>query len=87
VLDVVIDIAREKNVTPSQLSLAWTFRNDIVTSTIIGPRKMEQYEDNIKALDIKLTDEDNKRLDKVSLPGRTILSYYEADYNSYKYRW
>jgi aryl-alcohol dehydrogenase-like predicted oxidoreductase len=87
VLDVVIDIAKEKNVTPSQLSLAWTFRNDIVTSTIIGPRTMEQYEDNIKALDIKLTDEDNKRLDKVSLPGRTILSYYEADYNSYKYRW
>lgn len=87
VLDVIIEIAKEKNVTPSQLSLAWTFRNDIVTSTIIGPRTIEQYEDNIKALDIKLTDEDNKRLDKVSLPGRTILSYYEADYNSYKYRW
>jgi len=87
VLDVVIDIAKEKNVTPSQLSLAWTFRNDIVTSTIIGPRTMEQYEDNIKALDIKLTDEDNKRLDRVSLPGRTILSYYEAYYNAYKYRW
>lgn len=87
VLDVVIDIAREKNVTPSQLSLAWTFRNDIVTSTIIGPRTIEQYEDNIKALDIKLTDEDNKRFDKVSLPGRTILSYYEADYNPYKYHW
>jgi aryl-alcohol dehydrogenase-like predicted oxidoreductase len=87
VLDVIIEIAKEKNVTPSQLSLAWTLRNDIVNSTIIGPRTMEQYEDNIKALDIKLTDEDNKRLDKVSLPGRTILSYYEADYNSYKYRW
>jgi aryl-alcohol dehydrogenase-like predicted oxidoreductase len=87
VLDVIIEIAKEKNVTPSQLSLAWTLRNDIVTSTIIGPRTMEQYEDNIKALDIKLTDEDNNRLDKVSLPGRTILSYYEADYNSYKYRW
>jgi aryl-alcohol dehydrogenase-like predicted oxidoreductase len=87
VLDVVIDTAKEKNVTPSQLSLAWTFRNDIVTSTIIGPRTMEQYVDNIKALDIKLTDEDNKRFDKVSLPGRTILSYYEADYNPYKYHW
>ena len=87
VLDVVISIAKEKSVTPSQLSLAWTLRNDIVTSTIIGPRTMEQYEDNIKAWEIKLTEDDNKRLDEASLPGRTILSYYEADYNAYKYRW
>ena len=87
VLDVVISIAKEKSVTPSQLSLAWTLRNDIVTSTIIGPRTMEQYEDNIKALEIKLTEDDNKRIDEASLPGRTILSYYEADYNANKYRW
>lgn len=86
-LDVVISIAKEKNVTPSQLSLAWTLRNDIVTSTIIGPRTMEQYEDNTKALEIKLTEDEKVRLDKVSLPGRTILSYYEADFNAYKYRW
>lgn len=87
VLDVLMAIAKEKNVTPSQLALAWTMREDIVTSTIIGPRTMDQYEDNIKALDVKISEEDNQKFDKVSLPGRTILSYYEADYNPYKYRW
>jgi aryl-alcohol dehydrogenase-like predicted oxidoreductase len=87
VLDALKDIAKEKNVTPSQLALAWTLRKDIITSSIIGPRTMQQYEDNIKALDVKISEEDNQRLDKVSLPGRTILSYYEADYNPYQYRW
>lgn len=87
VLDVLLKIAKEKNVTPSQLALAWTLRNDAVTSTIIGPRTIEQYDDNINAVDIKLNDDDNIEFDKVSLPGRTILSYYEADYNSNKYRW
>ena len=87
VLDVLFEIAKEKNKTPSQLALAWTLRKDIVTSTIIGPRTMEQYEDNIKALDVKINADDDQRFDKVSLPGRTILSYYEADYNPYKHRW
>jgi 1-deoxyxylulose-5-phosphate synthase len=83
----VTDTAKEKNATPSQVALAWTLQKDVVTSTIIGPRTLDQYNDNIKALDVKLTEEDNKKFDKVSLPGRTILSYYEADYNPYKYRW
>lgn len=87
VLDVLVEIAKEKDVTPSQLALAWTKRKDAVTSTIIGPRTMQQYEDNIKASEVKISEEDNKRFDKVSLPGRTILSYYEADYNSVKHRW
>ena len=87
VLDVLIELANKKNVTPSQLALAWTLRKDVVTSTIIGPRTMEQYEDNVKALDVVLSDEDNARFDAISLPGRTILSYYEADYSPYKYQW
>ena len=87
VLDVLKEIANEKNVTLSQLALAWTMRKEVVTSTIIGPRTMDQYADNIKALNVTISVEDSQRFDKVSLPGRTILSYYEADYNPYQFRW
>ena len=87
VLDVLIEIAKDKNVTPSQLALAWTLRKDVVTSTIIGPRTIKQYEENIKALDVKISEENERKFDKVSLPGRAILSYYEADYSPYKYHW
>ena len=87
VLDVLNDVAKEKNVTPSQLALAWTMRKDVVTSTIIGPRTIEQYDDNIEALGVKISKEDDQKFDAVSLPGRTILSYYEADFNSSRYRW
>ena len=85
VLDVLIEIAKEKNCTPSQLAIAWTIRREGITSSIIGPKNLEQLNDNLGALDLKLSDDDNKRLDEVSKSGRTILSYYEADFNNYKY--
>ncbi|MDO8550331.1 MAG: aldo/keto reductase [Ignavibacteria bacterium] len=86
VLDVVEEIAKEKNCTPAQLSLAWTIQKPEITSSIIGPKNIEQLIDNLGALKVKFTDEDNKRVDAASKPGRTILSYYEADFSYYKYR-
>ncbi len=86
VLDVVEEISNEKNCTSSQVALAWTIQKPEITSSIIGPKNVNQLIDNLGALKVKITDEDNKRFDKVSKPERTILSYYEADFNSYKYR-
>jgi len=39
-----------------------------VTSIIIGARRMAQLEDNIEALDVKLTQEERARLDKLTQP-------------------
>jgi aryl-alcohol dehydrogenase-like predicted oxidoreductase len=86
VLDVVEEIAKEKDCTSSQLALAWTIQKREITSSIIGPKNLDQLIDNLGALKVKLTDEDNRRFDKASKPGRTILSYYEADFSYYKYR-
>ena len=49
VLDVVEPIAQEKDCTPSQLALAWCAHQPGITSPIIGPRTMEQLEDNLRA--------------------------------------
>ena len=51
-------LAESKRVTLSQFALAWVLANPIVTSAIIGPRTMQQYEDNLKALDCQVTPED-----------------------------
>lgn len=48
---------------------------------------MAQLEENIGAVNVKITDEDRKRLDEVSKPGLTIVPYYEADFGPHKQRW
>ena len=87
VLELVIDMASEKKCSPSQIALAWTIQKPGITSSIVGPKDIEQLEDNLGAIEIIIEDEDNKRIDEVTKPGRTILSYYEADFGPYKYNW
>lgn len=50
--------AESKGCSASQFSLAWCLANPILTSVIVGPRTMEQFNDNIQALDVDITDED-----------------------------
>jgi len=87
VLETLEKIAGEKGCTVSQLALAWCAQQPGITSPIIGPRTMEQLEDNLGALNVKITDEDKTRIDAVAPPGREIVSYYEADFGPHEYRW
>lgn len=73
-------IAGEKGVTLSQLALAWAASKPGITSPIIGPRTMEQLEDNLKALEVRLTEEDHTRIDEISPPGTAVSPFYEADF-------
>src|SRR3712207_7050478 len=52
----------EKGCTLSQLALAWCVQQPGVTSPIIGPRTMEQLEDNLAALTVTITDRKSTRL-------------------------
>ena len=87
VLDVVKKLAEKKECTPSQFSLAWVIQKPAVTSAIIGPRNIEQLDDNLKAAEVKLDEKDNDQIDEVSRPGEFISSFYEADFGPYKYNW
>jgi aryl-alcohol dehydrogenase-like predicted oxidoreductase len=66
ILDVLVGIARKREVSPAQIALAWILANEAVSSVIIGARKMPQLEDNLKAIDITLTAEEMTALDEVS---------------------
>ncbi|MHB0877450.1 MAG: aldo/keto reductase [Anaerolineae bacterium] len=87
VLDVVQAIATEKGCSPGQLAIAWVARQGGVTAPIIGPRTMAQLEDNLGAIDVRLEDEDLKRLDAVAPPGGVIVPYYEANFGPHRFRW
>jgi aryl-alcohol dehydrogenase-like predicted oxidoreductase len=66
VLDVLSTVAGRHNVSVAQIALAWILANDVVTSVIIGARKLSQLDDNLKAIDVVLTPEDKKELDEAS---------------------
>jgi aryl-alcohol dehydrogenase-like predicted oxidoreductase len=50
---------------PADVALAWLLHNPVVTAPIIGPRTMEQLTGSLRALEIKLTDEQMKQLDEI----------------------
>ena len=55
--------------TLTQFSLAWVLANPTITSLIIGPRTMEQLEDNLGCLDCTLTAADETAIDQLVPPG------------------
>lgn len=64
VLDAVLTIAHELGVTPGQVAIAWAGTHGAVP--IIGPRSLEQLQDNLGALAVELSAEQVARLDAVS---------------------
>jgi aryl-alcohol dehydrogenase-like predicted oxidoreductase len=56
---------RKRGVNPSQFALAWCLANPIVSSVIIGPRTMEQLDDNLGCLDVQITSDDEAFIDSV----------------------
>jgi aryl-alcohol dehydrogenase-like predicted oxidoreductase len=65
-IDMVKTIAKEKETTCSAVSLAWLLAKPTVTSVIFGARSIEQLDDNLKAVDVKLSADQVKRLDDAS---------------------
>ncbi len=68
VLDRVIQLGRERGVSPAQIALAWMLHKPYVTAPIIGATKMQHLEEAIAALDIVLSPEEMDRLEAAYQP-------------------
>lgn len=66
IVDVVNDIGMAHGVSGAVVALAWLLQRSAVTSVIAGGRTAEQFADNLKAADLKLSPDDVTRLDAVS---------------------
>ena len=66
VIDVMHPIAQAHNASVAQVALAWLLAKNVVTSVIIGAKRMDQLDDNLGAVDLQLSDEDVTQLDEVS---------------------
>ncbi len=62
-IDVIDEMAKEKNATNAQIALAWMMCKDIHVVPIPGSRKLERVRENAGAGELLLNEEELKRLD------------------------
>ncbi len=75
----IIEIAKEKNIKPSQLALAWALGQGEDIVPIPGTSRRDHLEENISALDIVLTQDDLARIDAAAPKGvASGMRYVEA---------
>jgi len=74
--DASLEIAQQlgqhcqnRGIPTSQFALAWCLANPHVTSVILGPRTMEQFEDNVAALNVEISADDEALVDSLVPPG------------------
>jgi aryl-alcohol dehydrogenase-like predicted oxidoreductase len=68
IVDELVAIAEAHRVSAAQVALAWLLGRPGVTSLIIGGRTEAQFRDNLASVNVKLTEDERARLDKVSQP-------------------
>ena len=71
-------MAREKGCSTAQLALAWVLAQGDDVVPIPGTKRIKYLDENIAALDVKLDDEDLKRLDEILPPGAAAGERYHA---------
>ena len=69
VVESLKDVAGRYNASPARVALSWVLGRPAISSVIIAARKTDQLQDNIAAVDLRLSEEDIKLLDSASDPG------------------
>lgn len=70
----VWEVAANKEATPTQIAIAWLLSKPYITAPIVGGGKQKYVDEAIKAMDIKLTDEEIKYLEEPYVP-HTIYGF------------
>ncbi len=63
VVEAVLAVAKERDVAPAQVALAWMLGKSYVTAPIIGATKLAHLDDAIAATELSLSDEEIARLE------------------------
>ncbi len=65
-------LAAEAGMSLTHLALAFITSNPQVTAAIIGPRTMQHLDDQLQAMDVRLSDDVLDRIDALVPPGTTV---------------
>jgi aryl-alcohol dehydrogenase-like predicted oxidoreductase len=65
-IDAMRPMAQQRGVSVAQIALAWLLHQPVVSTVIIGAKRVEQLDDNIAATQVKLSAEERAALDQAS---------------------
>ena len=72
IVEELAKLAADAGTSMVNLALAWSIRHPAITSAIIGPRTLEQLNDQIGAADVVLEDDVLDRIDELCPPGTNV---------------
>lgn len=73
-------LAEENEMSMATLSLAWVAGQPGITSPIIGARSEKQLKESTEAVQTKLSEDVQKKIDEIFAPGSHYVEYYKADF-------
>lgn len=77
-VEKLAEIAKKKNVTPGQLTLAWLLAQGDDIIPIPGTKRIKYLEENWAALEVKLTDEEKAEVRRVVAEAQVHGERYPA---------
>jgi aryl-alcohol dehydrogenase-like predicted oxidoreductase len=78
IIDVLRVVADRHSVSAAQIALSWLLVKPVVSTVIVGARRVDQLQDNIGAVDIVLSQQDIEELDTVSDTGPHYPNWVQA---------
>lgn len=78
VVDLLKQIAQNHGVSPAQVAIAWILTKPFISSIIIGANKMQQLEDNLGAVELKLSVQEVEKLEELTAPQPLYPGWMQA---------
>lgn len=72
------ELAHQSGKTPGQLALLWCKDQTGITAPIVGPRTLEQLQDLLPVLEMRLSDEERAACDALNPPGGVIANFHNT---------
>lgn len=79
-VEKVKELASKKDCTPSQLALAWVLAQGDDIIPIPGTKRVKYLEENVRALDVQLTNDDLALIEKILPPGIASGTRYPEEF-------
>jgi aryl-alcohol dehydrogenase-like predicted oxidoreductase len=79
-VEQIVPLAEEAGLPMTHLAIAFAIAHPGVTSAIIGPRTMEQLDDLLAGVDVRLSDDVLDRIDAIVPPGTDVGIHDQSAY-------
>jgi 1-deoxyxylulose-5-phosphate synthase len=78
---ILVELAKQRNVSTAQISLAWLLSKPEVTAPVIGATKLHYLDSALEALEIELSSEEIQRLEEAYTPHEVLTFGMHGEFN------